>query len=161
MEITNRILTADKISGVFFKQLDIPYMEVDTSIPAFKISDMNENAGIDMILSEDTWVWPFRVYKLKLNIIIEIPPNYYGRIAPRSGMTDNQYITVPGTIDPGYRGQPHCQIFRLGIFPKLLKKGTRVCQLIIQPYVDPNLIKANELSSSKRGVKGFGSSGHE
>jgi len=138
----------------------IRYKTVDPSISAYRYED-NENAGVDMFLSKDTWIFPFFSRNLPLNIIIEIPPNYYGRITGRSGLSSKNHITIPGTIDSGYRGQPHCQMYRLGLLPKKMKKGTRICQLIIQPYVKANFIESENLSHSKRDKACFGSSGEE
>lgn len=42
-----------------------------------------------------------------------------------------------------------------------LEAGTRVCQLVVMPYVPCELVPVDELSDTERGVGGFGSTGVE
>ena len=66
-----------------------------------------------------------------------------------------------GLIDQNYRGEIKAR------FKKTLDKawakeynvGDRIAQLVIMPYPKVKLIVAEELESSDRGDKGFGSSG--
>ena len=37
--------------------------------------------------------------------------------------------------------------------------GDKVCQLIVQPYVVPDVVLADELEETERGNAGFGSTG--
>ena len=42
-----------------------------------------------------------------------------------------------------------------------LEAGTRVCQLVVMPYVPCELVPVDELSDTERGAGGFGSTGVE
>ena len=42
-----------------------------------------------------------------------------------------------------------------------IEAGTRVCQLVVMPYVPCELVPVEELSSTERGADGFGSTGIE
>ena len=42
-----------------------------------------------------------------------------------------------------------------------LEAGTRVCQLVVMPYVPCDLVPVDELSDTERGAGGFGSTGVE
>jgi dUTP pyrophosphatase len=46
---------------------------------------------------------------------LAIPINYYGRIAPRSGLALNHFIDVgAGVIDQDYRGEVKVLLFNFG-----------------------------------------------
>ena len=93
---------------------------------------------------------------------IGIPKGYVGLIYPRSSISkyDLELTNSVGVIDSGYRGEILFK-FRETTkdFPNIYVPGDRVGQLIIVPYPFIELEEANELSSSDRSDKGFGSTG--
>ena len=93
---------------------------------------------------------------------IELPKGYVGLIYPRSSISkyDLELTNSVGVIDSGYRGEILFK-FRETTkdFPNIYVPGDRVGQLIIVPYPFIELEEANELSSSDRSDKGFGSTG--
>lgn len=93
---------------------------------------------------------------------IEIPEGYVGLIYPRSSISkyDLELTNSVGVIDSGYRGEILFK-FRETTkdFPNIYVPGDRVGQLIIVPYPSIELEETNELSSSDRSDKGFGSTG--
>ena len=130
---------------------DIPYLRKDDP----------QDAGYDVFAAKDMWIFPFCVRKVPVNAIVELPNQHYGRVTGRSGETLAGNIVLPGTIDPGYRGQFHAHMFRIGLFPKKIRKGDKIAQLIVVPYVEVEWAVGTEgdLSKTQRGKKGFGSSG--
>lgn len=137
--------------------IDANYIIVDKEIPSFK-HDIGD-AGFDMYTTKDMWIFPFHVRKISVNMKVEIPLGYYGYMTSRSGETLKGNVLVPGIIDNSYRGVISALMYRIGILPRKIKKGTRICQLIIQPYKEINWKEVYVLSSSNRGEKGFGESG--
>lgn len=117
------------------------------------------DAGYDLYTTEDRWVFPFRVVKIPLNCKVEIPEDHFGLITSRSGMSVLGLFTIPGIIDSIYRGQCNAIMFRVGLFPKKIKAGTRVCQIIIVPYREMHWKKKNIVPDTERGVNSFGKSG--
>ena len=93
---------------------------------------------------------------------IEIPEGYVGLIYPRSSISkyDLELTNSVGVIDSGYRGEILFK-FRETTkdFPNIYVPGDRVGQLIIIPYPSIELEEVDELSSSDRSDKGFGSTG--
>ena len=93
---------------------------------------------------------------------IEIPEGYVGLIYPRSSISkyDLELVNSVGVIDSGYRGEILFK-FRETTkdFPNIYIPGDRIGQLIIVPYPSIELEEADELSSSDRSDKGFGSTG--
>ena len=67
-------------------------------------------------------------------LVIAVPPGYYGRIAPRSGLALNHGIQVGGgVIDSDYRGEVKVILFNhhpTNTFT--IKSGDRVAQLIFE-----------------------------
>jgi dUTP pyrophosphatase len=46
---------------------------------------------------------------------IALPPNHYGRVAPRSGLASKHFIDVgAGVIDEDYRGEIKVLLFNFG-----------------------------------------------
>ena len=96
-------------------------------------------------------------------LAIEIPQGYVGLIFPRSSnsKTDLYLTNHVGVIDSGYRGEI---MFKFRANPSLInarihRPGDRVGQLIIIPYPQVTLVEAEELTSTERGLAGFGSTG--
>lgn len=95
-------------------------------------------------------------------IAIELPPGYEAQIRPRSGLALKHAISLPNspaTIDPGYRGEIRVILINLGKEPYTINKGERVAQMIVARYETIEW-EESELSESRRGTGGFGSSGY-
>ena len=86
-----------------------------------------------------------------LGFSIEIPNGYVGLILPRSSMNLKGAYSAIGVIDSGYEGEVKAIIKNAEI-----KKGDKICQLLIIPTPIPELVI--DLDNS-RGTKGFGSTG--
>lgn len=119
----------------------------------------NKDAGYDMYAAKDTWIFPLKVKKVLVNLKCEIPSGFFGLLTSRSGESSKGNFVIPGIIDPTYRGQLSAIMTRIGIFPKKIKKGTRIAQLIFIPFEEYTLVYADKLSESERNEKGFGSTG--
>lgn len=99
-------------------------------------------------------------------IAVEIPSGYVGLICPRSGLARSK-VTIqnsPGIIDSDYRGEI-CVMLRCQ-YPHthetLIVKGwyhQRIAQLLVVPCMDVEWEEVDELSETKRGTGGFGSTG--
>lgn len=119
----------------------------------------NGDAGYDLYATKDMWIFPFKIYKVPLNIKVELKENTFGLVTSRSGKSLRGLFIIPGIIDSNYRGQINAITTKLGILPYKIKKNTRIAQMIILNYKDYNFVETNELSKSNRNEKGFGSSG--
>lgn len=119
------------------------------------------DAGYDLYVKEDTWLWPLVPKKVPLDFACEIPELYFGYLTSRSGTSLDGIFVIPGIIDQTYRGQLAAITVRLGFLPKKIKKGSRISQLIFLPYAEAQMDRQAELSKTERNDKGFGSSGLE
>ena len=100
---------------------------------------------------------------IRTGIIIEIPIGYEAQVRPRSGLAAKNGISVlntPGTIDSDYRGELKVILINFGEQDFSVTPGMRIAQLIISPSYRAKINFVEKiLSSTKRGKKGFGSTG--
>ena len=100
---------------------------------------------------------------IRTGIIIEIPIGYEAQVRPRSGLAAKNGISVlntPGTIDSDYRGELKVILINFGEQNFSVTPGMRIAQLIISPSYRAKINFVEKiLSSTKRGKKGFGSTG--
>lgn len=93
---------------------------------------------------------------------IALPEGFEAQIRPRSGLAYKHGITMvnaPGTIDCDYRGEIGVILINLGEEDFVVRRGERVAQMIIASYIQANWQVRAELSQTKRGAGGFGSTG--
>ncbi len=93
-------------------------------------------------------------------IAIEFPPGYDVQIRPRSGLSLKGVGVTLGTIDSDYRGEVMVTMYMLtpGVGFEI-KHGDRIAQLVIHKLADLKVTEATELSKTKRGAGGHGSTG--
>ena len=104
---------------------------------------------------------------IPLDIAIELPAGTYAEIRPRSGFSAKGFEDVHGCrrdadvlhgcVDEDFRGNIGVIVRSEDFF--VIAKGTRIAQMLIGEYRQCELIEAEELTSTDRGVKGFGSTG--
>ena len=124
--------------------------------------DYLNSAGYDLYASESKILKARGRELVKANLQLAIPKGFYGQIASRSGLAINRGVFVlPGVIDSGYRGHVCLIVFNLSDDDIEIIKGNRLAQMIFMKYYTVKFVEYNEteeLSTSERGAKGFGSS---
>lgn len=81
-------------------------------------------------------------------------------IRPRSGLALKHGITVlntPGTIDNSYRKEIGVILYNAGHEPYTIKKGDKICQMLIRPLYPSKMEIVENIEDTQRG--GFGSTG--
>lgn len=131
----------------------------DAVIPQYQSVDA---AGMDIHSSIDVTIPPgFRVV-VPTGLKIEIEKGFEGQVRSRSGLAAKNGLFVlnsPGTIDADYRGEVKVILYNAGQVEFSIKKGDRIAQLVISPYIRADICETESLSDSKRGEGGFGSTG--
>lgn len=117
------------------------------------------DAGSDLYAAHDLDLQQFGFGRVDLGIAVEIPQGYYGDLRGRSGNTIHGRFVMSGVIDSGYRGSISAVVFNVSRDTMRIKRGDRVAQLVITPYLTVEWEASHELSDSERGSNGFGSSG--
>ena len=95
-------------------------------------------------------------------LYMELPAGYECQVRPRSGLALRHGISIvnsPGTIDADYRGEIGVILINLGDEPFTVSTGDRICQIIINEYVQVDWHAVDELDNSERGDGGFGHTG--
>jgi dUTP pyrophosphatase len=120
------------------------------------------DAGVDLAACEAAVLEPGARAVIATGLAVEIPDGYAGFVLPRSGLAARDGIGVvnsPGLIDSGYRGEIRVVLInsdREAAFA--VEPGMRIAQLVIAPVASVRLVEVDELATSERGARGFGSS---
>lgn len=115
-------------------------------------------AGLDVCAIEDVELGAKQRAMAKTGLAVAIPPGFYGRIAPRSGLASKQGLDVlAGVIDSDYRGEICVLLYNTGDEPIKLAAGSKICQLILEQIITPEAAWATDLDETARGAGGFGS----
>ena len=123
------------------------------------------SAGLDLtvISDEDTIIIPYQSTMLcRTGLSFEIPKGYVGLIYIRSSVGSKLDLVLSnqvGVIDSDYRGEVMIPLRNLGRSARVIENGTRVAQMVITPINQVDIEVVDELSKTKRGVGGFGSTG--
>ncbi len=170
----------NEITQKTMKKLSIPIkiLNENTKIPEIsKLGDAGADARIVgfkkiIVKGEEKELEDINVesYKLKplerigcpLGFATAIPKGYYFKVVPRSGLALWEGISIvnsPGTIDSGYRNEWMAIVVNLSNKEVTLKKGERICQIILGKIHDYEFIETKSLKKSQRGLNGFGSTG--
>jgi dUTP pyrophosphatase len=99
---------------------------------------------------------------IKTGLFIEIPEGFECQVRPRSGLALKKGISVlnsPGTIDADYRGEIGVILINLSDENFVVKDGERIAQLVFAEVNQAQWVEAVELTDTKRGAGGFGSTG--
>jgi len=117
-------------------------------------------AGLDVCGIEDVEIGPKERVMARTGLAVAIPPGFYGRVAPRSGLAAKKGLDVlAGVIDSDYRGEIVCVLYNTGDETITLPAGSKICQLIIEQIITPDAAWATDLEETARGAGGFGSTG--
>jgi len=83
------------------------------------------------------------------------------QVRPRSGHTKRGIVAQFGTIDASYRGEIWVNILNTNDYPVTIEPLERIAQIVVCPIHKPTITTAKVLSETKRGEKGFGSTGKD
>ncbi|QBZ73304.1 deoxyuridine triphosphatase [Arthrobacter phage MrGloopy] len=136
-----------------------PVDGAEVQLPTRAYSD---DAGLDLFVTEDTWVPANGFVDIRSHIKVQLPDWSWGFLVGRSSTLRKKGLLVnPGIIDAGYRGELFSGVQNMTSKPVHVEAGERIAQLIIigngTRQIEPVLVP--ELNSHARGKNGFGSSG--
>ncbi|MCQ2570862.1 MAG: dUTP diphosphatase [Candidatus Saccharibacteria bacterium] len=119
-------------------------------------------AGFDFhaTVKEPVHIEPGGWQEIPFGIAMEIPPGYELKIRSRSGPAFNYHVVAyHGLIDSDYRGELSVLLHNRGEATYIVNPGDRVAQGVISRYETAVFEVVPELSATKRGIRGFGSTG--
>ena len=167
IEVTNNTYSNSSFSEKAPKAFPCETVKVKTlnhfkgSLPEYK-TDGASGFDIRACLTEDFNLGHGERGLVPTGLSFEIPPGFELQCRPRSGLALKQGLTVlntPGTIDSDYRGEIKVIILNTSKENIRIKDQDRIAQLVLSPVFRAKFIKQEELSESKRGGGGFGSTG--
>jgi dUTP pyrophosphatase len=162
--------------------LKVKLLHPDAKLPT--VAHPGSDLGYDLYAIEDVTLHPGKPVKVRTGIAVEGPPGHGFILGDRSSMAAKGVTFAGGRIDVGYRGeilvclintnQPEFQlrsikdgaghvvdvVMEQSDVSIEIRKGDKIVQL--SPFAamtDGEVVVCEELSSSERGEKGFGSSG--
>lgn len=138
-----------------------------------RIKKLNENAiiptsgskyaaGYDLYATADATFAPFETIKMSTGIAVEIPEGYFGGVFARSGLATKfglRPANCVGVVDSDYRGEVIVALHNDSDKEQTIKKGERIGQLVVLPYLPIEFEEVDELEETERGAGGFGSTG--
>lgn len=139
--------------------LKIKQLHDSAILPKYQSSGAS---GFDLHSIEDIIIDSGCFAVVKTGLAFEIPNGYEIQIRPRSGLAYNNGIGVlnsPGTIDSDYRGEVMVILFNFSKENFCIKSGDRIAQAVLAQVYIANLIISDNLNITKRGNRGFGSTG--
>lgn len=118
-------------------------------------------AAHDLHALTDATILPGRVAKIHTGVHIAIPDGHYGYVLSRSGMASGGVwvANAPGLIDSDYRGEVCVLLYNANGIKYHVAKGDRIAQLQLPQHLDPRFDVVDELDTTTRGTRGFGSTG--
>jgi dUTP pyrophosphatase len=120
------------------------------------------DAGLDLAACERVELGPGERAVVPTGLAVAIPEGYAGFVQPRSGLAARDGISVvnsPGLVDSGYRGE--IKVVLLNTDRRrawTAEAGERIAQLVVVPVPELEPVEVEELPTSERGARGFGSS---
>ncbi|MCI4400334.1 MAG: dUTP diphosphatase [Campylobacteraceae bacterium] len=143
------------------KKLDVKVkiLSADAVIPKYQTS---EAAGFDLHSVDEKTIKAGERDVVKTGLAVTLPNGYELQVRPRSGLALKNGITVlntPGTVDSDYRGELMVILLNTSKEDFVIKKGDRIAQAVIKEILQADFAVVDELDSTERGSKGFGSTG--
>lgn len=117
------------------------------------------DAGLDLKSPKLVYIPPYSSVVIDTGIHVEIPEGYAGMLKSKSGLNIKHDITSDGVVDCGFTGSIQVKLYNHGSHGYEVKNGDKITQLVLTPIITPAIELVDELKSTERGSKGFGSSG--
>ena len=143
-------------------QLKIKKLRENARIPQRATSGA---AGMDLYACLDAplTLAPGQLAIVPTGIAIELPDNGCAAfLYARSGLGVKHGICLSngvGVIDSDYRGEVCAGLCNVSDKPYVIEPNERVAQMVIAPVLTPDIVETYELSDTRRGGGGFGSTG--
>lgn len=119
----------------------------------------HDDAGLDIYCCDAITIPPRTTVKIPTGIAYEVPDGYCIFAWDKGSLGSKGIKTLGGVLDSGYRGELFIPIHNLNDVPYVFESGDKVAQMVIQKVELWEVEETDELSETKRGTGGFGSTG--
>ena len=121
------------------------------------------DAGLDLSACDAVTIGAGERASVGTGLAVAIPEDHTGLVVPRSGLAMRHGLSIvnaPGVIDTGYRGEVRVILLNTDReHPFTVEPGMRIAQLLVVPARVVEVVEVSELTKTRRGDSGFGSSG--
>ena len=133
----------------------------NATIPTYGSADA---AGADLYacLEEAVTIAPGQTVFIPTGLAMEVPKGHAGLICARSSMGTKRGLAPAnkvGVVDSDYRGEVMVALHNHGGAEQTVENGERIAQLLVTPVLAPAFEAVDDLTDTKRGSGGFGSTG--
>lgn len=125
----------------------------------------SDDAGYDIYVLPGTSeiIQPHQTVEIHTGIVLEIPRGYVGLLFARHNLAAKEGL-IPancvGHITSDFRGEITISLHNQSNLASVIQGGERIAELIVVPYMPfEGIREITKLSETKRGNKGFGSTG--
>ncbi|MDH5717542.1 MAG: dUTP diphosphatase [Spirochaetia bacterium] len=146
-------------------KISINFVKLDNCVHTpEKTSEGAACYDIRAFLEKPVILKPRERFSIPTGIKVQIPVGFMLSVRPRSGLAIKEGLTLinsPGTIDSDFRGEIHILVINLGESEIKISNEERIAQLVLEKTYEIKweVKKEDDLSSTKRGEGGFGSTG--
>ncbi len=119
-----------------------------------------QSAGYDLFVHTKVpiVIEPRVITKIPTGVCMEIPMGWTGLLMPRSSATLKN-LRICNVIDADYRGEVSILVANMGYDRPKVANGDRIAQIVIVPCHNGVVEVVDELTPTRRGGSGFGSTG--
>lgn len=119
------------------------------------------DAGWDIYAQENVNLLPGGRKWVSTGIAVGIPSGYFGKISDRSGVSGKFGLhCMAGVVDSQFRGEVKVLLVNLSRIEVNISIKDKICQMLILPVPEFEVVEVEHLDDTDRGDKGFGSSGN-
>lgn len=141
--------------------VNICKLKENATIPTYG-SEFAAGADLYACIDEELTIMPGDTFLVPTGLAMELPIGYAGLIYARSGLASKKGLAPAnkvGVIDSDYRGEVMVALHNHSKEAATISPNERIAQLVITPYIVAAFNQVDELSDTKRGTGGFGSTG--
>jgi dUTP pyrophosphatase len=118
------------------------------------------DAAMDLYSTENKTLKPGERHLFKIGLAMELDEGFAFIIKDKSGLAYKHGITtLGGVIEYTYRGEIGVILLNTGKEHVEFKQGEKIAQALIIPIATANIQETHNLTETKRGSGGFGSTG--
>lgn len=142
--------------------INIKKLDPKAKIP---LRGSRDAAGYDLyaiLPKPQIWIRQHATLMVNTGIAMEIPEGYFGAVFARSGLAAKNLVrpgNCVGVIDADYRNEIRVLLHNDSDEPQMIEDGQRIAQLVILPFLPVEFTEVDKLSTTVRGLGGFGSTG--
>lgn len=145
------------------KDCKLKWKRLDPRAKKPTVANPGEDLGYDLYSIEDVWIPVGEKVKVHTGVsaVAYVNGEPFGLLyQDRSRMADLGIMVSGGVIDPGYRGELEVMLTNVsGKEDYFIEAGDKIIQMIPTEVLTGDVEETDDLGESKRGGKGFGSSG--